>query len=68
MHAEVTESLCVLYVAITRAKHAVHMIIAPSKEKEKSIPATMAGLLRQTLTEPGRVEPGELLFEAGQVD
>lgn len=65
---QISETLCVLYVAVTRAKHALHMIIAPSSEREKNLPATMAGLLRQTLTEPGRIEPNELLFESGHVD
>ena len=47
------ESLSVLYVALTRPKHALHIIIAPAKnaEKEKKIPATMAGLLRVALAE-----------------
>ena len=65
---QISESLCVLYVAVTRAKHALHMIIAPSSEKEKKIPPTMAGLLRTTLTEPGIVEPEKCLFEIGTVD
>ncbi|MEO2032166.1 MAG: UvrD-helicase domain-containing protein, partial [Planctomycetaceae bacterium] len=65
---QISESLCVLYVAVTRAKHAVHMIIAPSGEKERTLPATMAGLLRVTLTEPGPIEPGKLLFKSGLVD
>jgi hypothetical protein len=36
---EVTESLCVLYVALTRAAHALHMIIPPSKPNEKDLSA-----------------------------
>ena len=46
MRREVTESLCVLYVAMTRAIHALHMIVAPAKSNEKSLPKTFAGLLR----------------------
>ena len=42
-----TEAMCVMYVAMTRARHALHMLIPPStKTKEKDLPATMAGLLR----------------------
>jgi len=33
----VTESLCVLYVALTRAIHALHIVIAPSHENERTI-------------------------------
>jgi len=44
------------------------MIIAPSAEREKKLPGTMAGLLRATLTEPGRAEPAQLLYEHGSVD
>ena len=40
------ESLCVLYVAMTRAVHALDMIIAPSKVNEKTWPKTYAGVLR----------------------
>ncbi|HEY6565152.1 MAG TPA: 3'-5' exonuclease, partial [Pirellulaceae bacterium] len=32
---DVAESLCVLYVAMTRAVHALHMIVAPSSKSEK---------------------------------
>src|SRR5205085_7933505 len=49
MCLEVSESLCVLYVAMTRAVHALHMIIAPAKANERSIPKTFAGLLRASL-------------------
>ena len=45
----VSESLCTLYVAMTRAVHALHMIVAPPKSNEKSLPKTYAGLLRATL-------------------
>ncbi|NLY02159.1 MAG: UvrD-helicase domain-containing protein [Rhodopirellula sp.] len=61
----VEESLCVLYVALTRAIHALHMIIAPSSEKEKNLPATAAGLLRAALSGTGRVEPQTTLYECG---
>ena len=45
----VAESLCVLYVAMTRAVHCLHMIVPPPKANEKSLPKTYAGLLRATL-------------------
>ncbi|HUG70936.1 MAG TPA: UvrD-helicase domain-containing protein, partial [Pirellulaceae bacterium] len=54
----VTESLCVLYVALTRAVHALHMIIAPSKENERVVPLSSAGLLRAALRGNEAALPG----------
>ena len=48
---DVSESLCVLYVALTRTIHALHMIIAPSAKSEKTLPRTAAGLLRAALSD-----------------
>ena len=66
-HRTVQESLCVLYVALTRPVHALHIIIAPAKnaEKEKSPPGTMAGLLRVALAEGKPARPSVKLFERG---
>ncbi|HRX79153.1 MAG TPA: 3'-5' exonuclease, partial [Pirellulaceae bacterium] len=61
----VTESLCVLYVALTRAVHALHIIIAPSKDNERSMPLTSAGLLRAALRGNEPVPSGSLLYEYG---
>ncbi len=66
---DVEESLCLLYVAITRAVHALHMIVAPSSENERSLPATFAGVLRGALcrdTKP--IEAEKLVFEHGDAD
>jgi ATP-dependent helicase/nuclease subunit A len=65
MRLEVAESLCVLYVAMTRAVHALHMIIAPPRPNEKSLPKTFAGLLRATLAADKKTEPGQTLYEHG---
>jgi len=62
---DVAESLCVLYVAVTRAVHALHMIVAPSAGNEKSLHKTFGGLLRAALTDGRRLAPGEIAFEAG---
>jgi len=61
----VSESLCVLYVAITRAIHALHMIVAPSKENERNLPKTYAGLLRAALADGRPAPPRTTLFERG---
>src|SRR5262249_59044614 len=65
MHLEVSESLCVLYVAMTRAVHALHMIIAPAKGNEKSMPKTFAGILRATLGGGKPAVGGARLYEQG---
>jgi ATP-dependent exoDNAse (exonuclease V) beta subunit len=59
---KVFESLCVLYVAMTRAVHCLHMIVPPPKASEKSLPKTFAGLLRATL---GGGQMAGLLDETG---
>jgi len=65
---QISESLCVLYVAITRAIHALHMVIAPSKDSETNLPRSHAGFLRAALIESGPAPPGELLYQEGDPD
>ncbi|NMC21903.1 MAG: UvrD-helicase domain-containing protein, partial [Thermogutta sp.] len=43
------ESLCLLYVAMTRAIHALYLLIKPSRENERTLPLTWAGILRAAL-------------------
>lgn len=62
---EVRDGLNLLYVAMTRARYAVHMVIAPSKDNEKSIPATFAGMLRGALTDGQQAEAQAVLYEHG---
>ncbi len=56
----VRESLSVLYVAITRAVHALHLIVAPVGESQ---PASYAGVLRGALAPGLAALPGVVLFE-----
>ncbi len=56
------EALCVLYVALTRAVHALHLLIAPSS---KPPVATFAGLLRASLADNAAALPEATLFEIG---
>jgi len=65
---QVEEALCVLYVALTRPVHALHMLIAPSATNERSIRKSFAGVLRCALTDGAPNEPEELLWEAGRPD
>ncbi|MFO0904334.1 MAG: UvrD-helicase domain-containing protein [Pirellulales bacterium] len=60
------ESLCVLYVALTRAVHALHMIVPATAGGEKSgLPRTYAGLIRAALTDGTPLEPLATAYEAG---
>ncbi len=63
------ENLCLLYVAMTRAVHALHLIVAPSRENERSLPKTYAGLLRAGLHEGKLLNPADkMLYEHGDPD
>jgi ATP-dependent helicase/nuclease subunit A len=61
---DVDESLCVLYVALTRAVHALHMLVLP-QEKPGKLPKTFAGLLRAGLCEGKSLEPLEIGYHTG---
>lgn len=61
----VTEALCVLYVAVTRAVHALHMFVAPSGNPPYK---TFAGLLRATLAPEQPAEGGQVLYQHGDPD
>jgi ATP-dependent exoDNAse (exonuclease V) beta subunit len=50
---------------MTRAIHAMHMIVAPSKGNERTIPSTYAGLLRAVLTDGKPTAPTTGLYEHG---
>ena len=60
MHA-VRESLCVLYVAMTRARHALHMIIPPAK----SLGASYAGIVHGALAADLSAMGDTVLYEHG---
>jgi ATP-dependent exoDNAse (exonuclease V) beta subunit len=67
---ELHDALGVAYVALTRARHALHLFSAadPSDGKPK-LPFTFAGLLRGALSlDQAVAEEGEILFETGTAD
>jgi len=64
---ETTEALSVLYVMLTRAIHALYMIVLP-RPNERSLPKTYAGLIRASLTDGTAPAPGTVLFETGEAD
>lgn len=59
----VTESLCLFYVALTRARHSLLLLTQPITQK--TLPSTFAGLLMATLTNRQQAGESELLFEDG---
>lgn len=62
----VEESLCLLYVALTRAIHALHLVVPPSTESERTLPTSMAGMLRTALTgSAARLDAGKVAYEHG---
>ncbi len=62
---EMLESLCLLYVSLTRAIHALHMIIAPSRQNEKQLGLSAAHLIRAALTDGQPAPENTLLYEHG---
>ena len=60
---ELTGNLCVLYVAMTRAVHALHMVL-PAKDSN-SIPKSLAGLLLSGLGSGQPATPLTTLYECG---
>ncbi|MGL5096567.1 MAG: UvrD-helicase domain-containing protein, partial [Planctomycetia bacterium] len=65
---QVRETLSVLYVAVTRAVYGLEMIVAPSKENEKTFPKTYAGVVRAALVGTERVPPSTMLWEDADPD
>ena len=63
---DLTGSLCVLYVAMTRAVHALHLIL-PAKESQ-AVPKTLAGLLLAGLGGGQAATPGSTLYETGDAN
>ncbi|MBW3542502.1 MAG: UvrD-helicase domain-containing protein, partial [Planctomycetes bacterium] len=64
-HEAATESLCVLYVALTRAVHALYIIVAPTGKDAAKLPATAAGVVEWGLLEPPVVPAGKIACEFG---
>ncbi len=59
------ESLCVLYVALTRAIHAMYLLIAPHEKEPKK---SFAGLLHASLADNAPAPPETVLFETGDAN
>ena len=63
---QVRETLCGLYVALTRARDRLFMLVDAPKEKEKSIPTTAAGIVRSALA-PDATEAG-IAWSTGELE
>ncbi len=63
----VRETLSLLYVAITRAKRGLHIIIDPPGENSKTIPKSLASVLRCALAETA-IEPEQCAFSEGDLN
>ncbi len=61
--SDLSESMCLLYVAMTRAVHALHMFIKPVTAAR--IPKNYAGLLLATLAEERQANGDAVLYETG---
>lgn len=62
----ISESLCILYVAMTRAKYALYMYITPGKAEQKS---TMGSLLQSTLVEESQLTSEDsVTYQIGKPD
>ncbi|MCR9199878.1 MAG: UvrD-helicase domain-containing protein [Planctomycetaceae bacterium] len=60
---DVSEALCLLYVALTRAAHALHMWTPPISSR--STPASFAGVLLASLPDEKTAPANKLLFQTG---
>lgn len=67
---DVVESLCVLYVALTRAVHSLHMVIKPRPQpKQADGPSkSFAGIVLNGLSDNPYPNEQQLLYEAGDPD
>jgi ATP-dependent helicase/nuclease subunit A len=66
-NSAVVESLSVLYVALTRAKYALYMLMLPERGKEATPKATFAGHLYSACAGGGAATPGTVLYQVGSL-
>ncbi|MFN0057227.1 MAG: UvrD-helicase domain-containing protein [Planctomycetota bacterium] len=59
----IREQLCLLYVALTRAAFALHIIVAPNPAKKIEAPKSFADLLRLQLIGKQSLKPETVAFE-----
>ena len=62
------DTLCDLYVSLTRAKHELRVIVSPGDHRLDNMIQSKSGLLRAALVPTGAAPAGEVLFERGDRD
>ncbi|TWU32892.1 UvrD-helicase domain-containing protein [Novipirellula artificiosorum] len=60
-----TEALCLLYVATTRAKQALYLVIQPSKKKEFHLKTAASLIYHAVGCEEDPTQPNEVMHESG---
>lgn len=65
---QIQETLCVLYVAFTRAARALYLIGPAQPSPPRDVPKTLAGLIQMAITSEYNSVPNELIYKAGQAD
>jgi ATP-dependent exoDNAse (exonuclease V) beta subunit len=63
----IADVLCWTYVAVTRARQAMHVIIAPNF-KERQMPQSVSGLIRAAFAMEESINQPKTLFESGNPD
>jgi ATP-dependent exoDNAse (exonuclease V) beta subunit len=60
------ESLCLLYVALTRARQGLYMLVDPPSERARTVPARLSALLLCALSDGGEIEPDQVVYSHGE--
>ena len=63
--SEITESLCLLYVAMTRARQALYMFMPPTKKTEFNIKSSASLIYHALDSQQDATAGSELLFDVG---
>ena len=63
----VREAIATLYVGLTRAAEGMEILIRPATSKERSVPKTLAGVIRCTLPETPDAPPATILWTHGHL-
>jgi len=66
--AALRDALSTLYVGLTRARHAVHVIVKPDGSSGRGSAKTAARILREALCGEAEAAEGAVLYEAGEAD
>ena len=63
----IREAIATLYVGLTRAAQGMEILIRPATAKERSVPKTLAGVIRCTLPETPDAPPATILWTHGHL-